>query len=123
MRQNYVRRLLKQPHPQMNPSDQQESALPAVDRYWTEVGQRLAGGGKTRLMAQELERRHLKSVLFGPRYMTRGSHGPAPVNRVLMEMSYADLERRALDLWAVDRGVGSPFFTKELNDNAWGGGL
>lgn len=121
MRQNYTRCLLNLPKPQMLTYDQQQrSARMTGPDAFIFSNPRMTC--KPALSAQELDRRLLKSVMFGPRYMTRGTLNPAPVGRVLMEMSYADLERRARDVWESCR-IGAPFFTKELNDNAWGGGL
>lgn len=121
MKQNYVRRLLKQPHPQMLTHDRGRQLMTEMEHYLVGAGRRYGGGGKTRMLAaQELDRHLTKKIMFGPRYMTARTSTPI---RIPVEMSYADLERRARDMWAVSRSVGSPFFTKELNDNAWGGGL
>ncbi len=114
MQQNYVRRLLKRPHPQMLTHDAQRRSSPdLIQDYWQDV-RRAGRCGKTPLLVHELERRILKKGLFTARY-------GAPPNVMGSTQSsrratFADIER----LW---QSTNSVWATKELRDNAFGGGL
>lgn len=115
MKQNYVRRLLNRPHPQMLRYEDQRRSQPAF-----EMGRRIGGGGKTAPATETLSRLSAKTILFGLRY---NSLLPKTASqRVFLEMSTEELEKRTIHFWSgiLRRGV---FDTKELHDNGFGGGL
>lgn len=115
MKQNYVRRVLNRPHPQMLAYEDQRRSQLAF-----EMGRRIGGGGKTALAMETLSQLSVKTILFGLRYSS--SLPKTASQRVFLETSPADLEKRALAFWSETprRGV---FDTKELHENGLGGGL
>ncbi len=114
MKQNYIRRSLKRPHPQMLSHDaQRRSSHDLIQDYWQDV-RRAGRCGKTPLLVHELERRILKKGLFTARYgASPNVTGSTQSGR---RATLADIER----LW---QSTNSVWVTKELRDNGFGGGL